>query len=550
MAEGHAGGAYAKLERTPNYVGEALTNLGNVAFRDRQFKQEQADKVQAQKAAQAKSDLDTRQKEIDDLDKLNKEHPLIKTGQEKIDNPNLRSAFEFKKVYADARANYLKTGNPDDVAKYQNALSSLDGLSKLPEMYNTFSADLIKGSAEGLYNTNSAEKKAKILDLFQKGNYTYSPDKNGNALISVYDTDENGKVSNIVANQLSGEQLLQQMKPIQSFNYNGESGQKGSQSFIENFKQSLGTEQEVYKNGKITKEYPNGQALAEKATEDLLKNDSQVYQMAILSGIEPRDKVSEYKPKELQLIKQKVEKDLIDRLPKSERPDYEAQRIALEKEKEARRIKEKANDDAKENPKFGLISVSASKNPQVLGDVKAPVGTKKISYSGLINGDPKKSYQQMTDIAVVKTKKGFVVTGKVKSFGGESVSTKETKYKQSYYDKVKWLNTHPKATDAQKENYQPDETDILSETTTQKQVPAKYLRFGTNAPEVAEFLKGANMTVTELQRQAIIDAGYNPDEKFNSDKTEKTEKIKLGAVIDGYKFLGGDPNNSKSWKKI
>lgn len=349
---GHQGGSYAQLDKTENYVGQALTNLGNVAFRDRQFKQEQADKVQAQKAAQAKSDLDARQKEIDDLDKLNKEHPLIKTGQDKIDNPNLRSAFEFKKVYADARANYLKTGNPDDVAKYQNALSSLDGLSKLPEMYNAFSADLTKGSAEGLYNTHSAEKKAKILDLFQKGNYTYSPDKNGNPLISVYDTDENGKVSDIVANQLTGEQILQKMKPIQSFNYNGESGQKGSQSFIENFKQSLGTEQEVYKNGKITKEFPNGEALAKKATDDLLKNDDQVYQMAILSGIEPRDKVSEYKPEELQLIKQKVEKDLIDRLPKSERPDYEAQRIALEREKEARRIKEKAKDDAKDDQSF------------------------------------------------------------------------------------------------------------------------------------------------------------------------------------------------------
>lgn len=54
MAEGHAGGAYARLDKTENYVGQALTNLGNVAFRDRQFKQEQDDKVKAQKVAQAK----------------------------------------------------------------------------------------------------------------------------------------------------------------------------------------------------------------------------------------------------------------------------------------------------------------------------------------------------------------------------------------------------------------------------------------------------------------------------------------------------------------
>lgn len=48
-------GTYATTDKTANYVGDALSNLGNVAFRDRQFKQEQADKVQAQKTAQAKA---------------------------------------------------------------------------------------------------------------------------------------------------------------------------------------------------------------------------------------------------------------------------------------------------------------------------------------------------------------------------------------------------------------------------------------------------------------------------------------------------------------
>ena len=535
MAQGHEGGAYARLDKTENYVGQALTNLGNVAFRDRQFKQEQADKVQAQKAAQAKSDLDARQKEIDDLDKLNKEHPLIKTGQEKIDNPNLRSAFEFKKVYADARANYLKTGNPDDVAKYQNALSSLDGLSKLPEMYNTFSADLIKGSAEGLYNTNSAEKKAKILDLFQKGNYTYSPDKNGNALISVYDTDENGKVSNIVANQLSGEQLLQQMKPIQSFNYNGESGQKGSQSFIENFKQSLGTEQEVYENGKITKEYPNGQALAKKATEDLLKNDSQVYQMAILSGIEPRDKVSEYKPKELQLIKQKVEKDLIDRLPKSERPDYEAQRIALEKEKEARRIREKANDDTKDEQSF-------TTTPEIpLNFSKSGVKQGKDIVMIIENGKAKSS------LSFTDTKSGKVLN--YTNVIPQKVSRVFQNGKYMYVTEISHLKptkTYAKGgeefsdgTIAKKGQLIGDEMIQTSEVATLGEANALSL-FKSKKIRTKEDLRNA------FPKQKVT----NPDTASKGNETEKTEKIKLSAVIDGYKFLGGDPNNSKSWKKI
>jgi hypothetical protein len=31
---------------------------------------------------------------------------------------------------------------------------------------------------------------------------------------------------------------------------------------------------------------------------------------------------------------------------------------------------------------------------------------------------------------------------------------------------------------------------------------------------------------------------------------QKTSTVQKGAVVDGYKFLGGDPANQKNWKKI
>jgi hypothetical protein len=331
MAIGRKGGGYATLSPTQNYLGQAITRLEDNAFK---YRQEQ--RLAEEKKAENESNIQSqRAKELEALDKFEKEHPILKIGMDKIDNPTTLSAFEFKKKYADANANYTATGDRKFLDERENAKNSLLGLAQLPKTISDFTANLEKGVLEGDYNEHSALKRASILDKVQKGEYVYTPDEKGNPLFTIYETDDNGKVTNILKNQVPPQKLLDEMKPVPSFNYNGESGKKGSKSLIETFEDSLGKVQsEEFKDGKIIKTFKGAEQMAENMANDVTKNYNQVYQMSLLMGQEPKDSLSDYTPRELFEIKEKVKADLVGRIPRSEKPDYEAERIRLQKLKE------------------------------------------------------------------------------------------------------------------------------------------------------------------------------------------------------------------------
>lgn len=498
MAEGHAGGAYARLDKTENYVGQALTNLGNVAFRDRQVKQQRADKIKEEKDKQDQSFATDLGKISSDTTKFSNQNEFIIDAMHK-----LRDGVANK-------ANELKLGKITklDYDKYNsNAQSQIGLIDQSAKRINLQSADYSKQLSEGKIHPAFAQNAMNFGGAYDNVRIKSNVNNNGVIDLDLYDDKgsiiEKGDLSKIGQNAFA---------PIPNYDID-----KDLQEFYKTYPPVLN--EKITGNQKIGIKgiSPEIKLAIDAKVNALIKDKNTLAVSNYVRSGKANPNVSD--EKDIEETKKYLTSKYTSLYSNQKSVDeaYGGASNALANKK----FNYEVSQDAKEIPEFGLSSVAVSKNPQTLGDVKAPPGTPKISYNGLIKGDPKKAYEQMTDVAVVKTKKGFVVTGKVKSFGGENVSTKETKYKQSYYDKVKWLNTHPKATDAQKENYQPDETDVLSETTTQKQVPARYLRFGKNAPEVAEFLKGTNMTVAELQRQAIIDAGYNPDEKFDSNEIVK-----------------------------
>ncbi|MDA9097089.1 hypothetical protein N9J50_02010 [Methylophilaceae bacterium] len=63
----------------------------------------------------------------------------------------------------------------------------------------------------------------------------------------------------------------------------------------------------------------------------------------------------------------------------------------------------------------------------------------------------------------------------------------------------------------------------------------------------------AQETLEELGKQ-IKEGTYNPDaNSTNKETTASTQKgieISIGEIKDGYKFIGGDPNNKNSWQKV
>jgi hypothetical protein len=507
---------YATTDKSPNYLGQAISELGDISFRDRQEK---------------KQDEEKKQRKIQDESNGygSPEFKAIATNNSSINDLTSKQAVLARQKFLEFKQKTLYEDDPVKKSEYiqgmQRVKNSFDYSSQFPIMLNKIRADIVEGKEKGVYDEMSANENLNSADQLNKGQANLRYDDSGNIRFDVYDKD--GKILN--ENQ-TFESYISSLNPLKKSTYNDDVLKFASKYKIDETttKDMSGREiiDQRVDRSEGSKDYDNALEYAQ----GILSRENERKIIAREHNIDVNDdkKLEEF-----------VVNDLLNGLQSKYSDKQDTDLIQRKAEFKYKKAKD-TRDEAKENPEFGKISVSVSKNAQILGDVKAPVGTKKISYSGLINGDPKKAYQQMTDIAVVKTKKGFVVTGKVKSFGGENVSTKETKYKQSYYDKLNWLKNHPNASDTEKEKNTPDETDILSETTTQKQIPSRYIRFGKNATEVAEFLKGKNMTVDELQRQAIIDAGYNPDEKFNKKEIEKektAEELKKQAsdLIAKYK---------------
>ena len=368
MATGRKGGGYATLSPTQNYLGQAITRLEDNAFK---YRQEQ--RLAEEKKAENESNIQSqRAKELEASDKLDKDNPIVKIGFYKIDNPITLAGFEFKKKFAKANSNFIKTGDENSFNERENAKNALLGLAKLPQMINDYTADYEKGVLDGSYNGHSAEKKALVLDKFQKGQYAYTSDERGNPLITVYDTDENGKVTSIVKNQLSPQQLIEEMKPVESFNYDGDGGKKGSISLTDRFKDILGKIQsEDTKDGKIIKTFPNAENIAQQMADDVTKNYASVYHMDLLMGNEPKAKLSDYTYRELFEISERVKKKLTDSIPYSEKTDYQAIGLDLQKQKIAQDERQHQENLAEKKRQSGLETVTVKE-----GETVTPYGKK------------------------------------------------------------------------------------------------------------------------------------------------------------------------------
>jgi hypothetical protein len=66
--------------------------------------------------------------------------------------------------------------------------------------------------------------------------------------------------------------------------------------------------------------------------------------------------------------------------------------------------------------------------------------------------------------------------------------------------------------------------------------------------ELNDLLARAGYSSEEELRSDLIK--INKSSKQKSSSTSSSNTIKTGQVVDGYQFLGGDPNDAKSWKKI
>jgi hypothetical protein len=308
---GSSSGGYASVGPTRNYIGEAMSNVQDGMFRQNaQRIADERNKTEAERTA-----TEDRRRDFADAQEFAKQNPFIATGTG-LDASNRQSYMNAKTIAAEARDNFMKTGDQKYNAIYENAVASVNGLSEMPNKLNALKEDWVKNVAN--YNSQSLLKKGELLDKLGNGEIVQTNDANGNPRYSIFDRDENGNLAKISHKEISGQQLLSLLEPVKSFNVTGEKG------LIDQFQKSLPDKTKKVeivktKNGEVerTTEGREGyENLAAVKSKELTINRSAVYAALQSLGLDPENEKNYTNPDVLK----EVETSYYDLLVKNTKP--------------------------------------------------------------------------------------------------------------------------------------------------------------------------------------------------------------------------------------
>jgi len=410
---GEAG--YASVGPTRNYIGEAMSNVQDNMFR--QNAQRIADdrtKIEAERTA-----IEDRRRDFEDAQQFAKQNPFIATGTG-LDASNRQSYMNAKGIAAEARANFMATGDQKYNAIYENAIASVNHLSEMPNKLNTLKEDWVKNVAD--YNPQSLQLKAELIDKLGNGDIVQTNDANGNPRYSIFDRDENGDLAKVSHKEISGQQLLALMTPVKSFNVTGEKG------FVDQFQKSIGkqvTKKEVV--GNVEKEItytPGSEEVAKTMAQAATKNKGAVYSALQELGLDPENDSNYSDPIVLGKVSDFYENLLNKNAPKveSEKPNLEVARFnADEKQRkisnanEATRIKI-AKESAKNEKKPVRLTV---KNGIFGEETSATRSLSDAEYEAYLEQNKAKVPETTPDVW-----KNPITDGIKKAFSGKDKTTK------------------------------------------------------------------------------------------------------------------------------
>lgn len=203
---GKSGGSYATVNRSANYLGGAMQNAQDNAFRFRQERKQIKDDAKAEKEAEAKS-------------YGSPEFKAIATNNSSLNDLTSKQAIESQQSYLKFKDKALNAKTPNEKAEaiqgMQKVKNSFDYTQQFPTILNARRAEILKGKSEGLYDEASANEMLNSADQMNKGQANLRYDEAGNIRFDVYDKD--GKIIN--ENQTI-ESYLSSLNPLKKSTYN------------------------------------------------------------------------------------------------------------------------------------------------------------------------------------------------------------------------------------------------------------------------------------------------------------------------------------------
>ncbi len=478
MAVGVIGGpaGYATVEGPQrNYIGDAMSNAENLAFKYREEKrQEDERKAAIKKANEVKDDF---------------KGDMSVTGNTTLNDLTLPYAMEAKRKYAE---NAYKINNTNDPAERQRLMQannkieqSFSVTAQIPDQLNKIQADLIQGVKDKKYSERDAARVATMLDSIQSGKGRAYIDEYGQPRIDVYKVDAAGKPTGEIATNQTISELMKSLNPHLASTYDEDLGKETKDYKINEIVREKGG-QKLTTQLKGQRELENADAFANR----VLNEPHNVFEISQRTGIPEID---------IEGLKSHVEKEYLSRLREVDKQERDSSYESLQETKRQHRIENAraARKEAKED------SVIIGETPTILKDkivegVRLSDGTKSYPIEGALIGKEGKG-TQATNIFVSPKGKMFL---RIEDIGFEGDSKKTSGLSEQGKRNIEaYKKANPN--DKKLENYQIQIGDQVDVTTTDRAPKGRLLDFGKDGSEISRYAQKMNTTVRELQEKYL-----------------------------------------------
>lgn len=213
---GSPSSGYGKVEPVKNYLGESLQYINDDQFRRKQAEEEKAQRAAAASAAAQKEERDIRAKVAGDATEKFK----AKATENGNFNDSLTDyAASSLPDYVDNYTNYVKTGNPEYLKRANNILASFDTFKQAADVMNGITEDYTKNADKK--DPRSVQYFKENLGSMEKGNVVFHRDKNGQARLTVFKSDENGNPTDVIVKDQDVISYAQSLAPTNKFDRQG-----------------------------------------------------------------------------------------------------------------------------------------------------------------------------------------------------------------------------------------------------------------------------------------------------------------------------------------
>ena len=203
---------FANVQPTKNYLGETLQYINEDQFRRKQAEEEKKQREAAAAAAAQKQQAEQRASVSKDANE--------KFKFKATENGNFNDALTDYSVgslsdYVEAQTDYINTGNPQSLKRANNILASFDAFKQSADFMNGITEDYVKNADKK--DPNSVQYWKENVGSMAKGNLVFHRDKNGQARVTVFKTDEKGNPTDVMVKDQDVISYANSLRPTENF---------------------------------------------------------------------------------------------------------------------------------------------------------------------------------------------------------------------------------------------------------------------------------------------------------------------------------------------